>query len=253
MTKEDDDKSVQIVDVATHLESRGGTQTPVSFEDKTRVWFAKESKKLKALCGGEEDFRRITIAALNSLNKTPSLAETTFESFTTALLTCAELRLMPGAAQECAIVPFNNSKKNCKEATFMIMYQGLCQMLYRSGMIMDIECEVVCDKDKFDYVRGTSRHLVFEPAEGEYSDRGDWKGAYCLIRNKFGGTHIVYMTKGEIEGIKDRSRASKSYDSPWNSKNLSDLAWMWKKTALKQCAKLCPKSAQVAQILNELE
>ena len=236
-----------------HLATKGAPSTSLKFEDAVKRWFMGQSKKLKSLCGTEEDSRRMLIAALNAVSKTPSLMECTFESFTSCLLTCAELRLMPGALQECAIVPFNNSKKGCKEAVFMLQYQGLCQLLYRSGFIKDIECEIVCEKDFFEFKRGSDRKLVFEPFDGDWEERGEWVGVYCIIRNTFGGEHIKYMTTKEVNAIKARSRAANSSDSPWNSKYLGDKAWMWMKTVLKQNAKMMPKNVKLSIALNEYE
>lgn len=237
--------------VAAHLNKQGARQNQITaFEDQAKNWFSVNAKRIRSLMGSDEDARRLLIAAINSLQKIPTLAECTFESWAVCLLQSAEYRLFPGAMQQCAYVPFNNNKKGVKEATFILQYQGLCELLYRSGMIKDIECEIVCSKDLFEYKRGSNRALVFEPYDGDLAERGEWLGVYCVIRNIYGGEHIKYLTAKEINAFKARSRASGSSDSPWNSKHLSDIAWMWAKTALKQCAKLAPKSATAGGIIG---
>lgn len=235
--------------LAQHLNKQGARQNSITiFEDQVRTWFRANMKRLHQLSGSAEDANRLLLSALNSLQKVPSLAECTPESWASCLMQAAEYRLFPGAMQQCAFVPFNNSKKQCKEATFILQYQGLCELLYRSGMIKDIEADVVCSKDIFEFRRGSNRSLVFEPFDGDLSERGDWLGVYCIIRNVFGGEHITYMTAKEVDGIRARSRGASGPDSPWNSKYDGDVAWMWKKSALKQCAKLAPKSATAAVI-----
>ena len=235
--------------MSQHLATQGARATAIGFETQVKEWFQTNARRMQNLCGSAEDAKRVLLAALQSVSKTPSLMECTFESFTVCLLQSAELRLFPGAMQECAYVPFNNNKKRCKEATFIIQYQGLCQLLYRSGMVKAIRAEIVCEKDYFEYKRGSLERLTFEPFDGNLEDRGEWLGVYCIIENTFGGQHIKYMTAKEVMAIKARSRASGSSESPWNSKFVSDIAWMWMKTCLKQNAKFVPKSAVLAAAL----
>lgn len=239
-------------EMAQHLNQVGAIQNnATSFEERLKSWYAANARRLKTLCGNDDDARRLMAASMNTISKIPSLAECTFESFVRCLLTSAEFRLYPGAAAECAYVPFNNSKIGKKEATFIIQYQGTCQLLYRSGMIKDIECNIVCSQDYFEFKRGSNRSLVFEPLDAGLDDRGDWLGVYCIIRNIFGGEHITYMSAKDVMSIKARSRASGSRESPWNSEHATDRAWMWMKTALKQCAKLAPRSATTSLLVAE--
>lgn len=238
--------------LAGHLNQAGAKANLVTgFEEQLRVWYTKGARRLTSSLGNEEDTRRLMAAALNSLAKTPTLAECTFESFIRCLLTSAEFRLYPGASGECAYVPFNNSRAQCKEATWIMQYQGACQLLYRSGMVKDIEAEIVCDKDYFDFQRGSNRKLTFQPADGSLEERGEWIGAYCLIRNIYGGEHIRFLSAKDIMSIKARSRASGSRESPWNSEHAGDRAWMWMKTVLKQAAKLAPRSAATSAVIGQ--
>jgi len=225
------------------LAYKGADKKVVAFEEEVKKWFAYNSKRMTSLCGNPDDARRLLLAALNSVLKTPSLMECDFNSFATCLLTSAEYRLFPGAMQECVYLPFKN------RATFVLMYPGICQLLYRSGMIKDIEADVVCARDVFEYTRGSNRKLVFEPFDGEIEDRGEWIGAYSIIRNTFGGEHIRYLTAREIMGLKSRSPGGNSSFSPWNSQYPLDVAWMWMKSALKQ-NKFVPKSAVLAAALE---
>lgn len=231
--------------VAQHLQNQGTPPATVIFEENIRGWYAQNVKKLRTLLGSSEKASALVVAALASVQKTPSLAECTIESFALCLLTSAQLNLYPGASQECAYTPFNNNKRGTKEATFVLQYQGLCQLLYRSGMIRDIECEVVCAQDTFEYNRGSNRSLIFKPYDHEapLDERGEWIGAYSLIRNIYGGQHIRWMNAKEILAIKARSPAARSDQSVWNSKHASDRAEMWKKTVLKG-NKYVPRSAE---------
>lgn len=56
------------------------------------------------------------------------------------------------------------------------------------------------------------------------------------------------MSKSDIEKIKGMSKAANSDHSPWNSASDPEL-WMWKKTVLKQLAKLLPKTEELSQAI----
>jgi len=230
--------------IADRLTYQGASENTVVFEDQVKKWFGANMKRMIGLCGSEQDAKRMLLAALNAVSKVPTLMECSFDSFARCLLTSAEYRLYPGAMQECAYLPFKGV------ATFVIMYPGLCQLLYRSGMIKDIEAEVVHSRDFFDFTRGSNRKLVFEPYDGDEVDRGERIGVYCIIRNTFGGEHIKYLTAREVMGLKARSQAAKSSFSPWNSEHPLDVDWMWMKSALKQ-NKFVPKSPMLAAALAE--
>lgn len=237
--------------IAEHLNRQGAAvNKTTSFQATLQSWFKTNQHRLKALLGSEEQARRLMAAAMNSVHRIPSLIECHPETFYSCLLKSAELNLYPGATQECCYIPFNNSKRGIKEATFIIQYQGLCQLLYRSGQIKDIEAEVVCERDIFEFERGMNRKLLFHPADGDLDARGEWTHVYCIIRNIYGGSHVEIITAKQIEGIKARSPAARSSESPWNSKYPGDVAWMWRKTALKQAAKLAPKAAKQQQLIN---
>jgi len=231
----------QIVDRLTY---QGASENTVVFEDQVRKWFGVNMKRMIGLCGSEGDAKRMLLAALNAVSKVPTLMECSFDSFARCLLTSAEYRLYPGAMGECTYLPFKGT------ATFVIMYPGLCQLLYRSGMIKDIEAEVVYSRDRFEFTRGSNRKLVFEPYDGDESERGERVGVYCIIRNTFGGEHIKYLTAREVMGLKARSPAGHSKFSPWNSEYPLDVDWMWMKSALKQ-NKFVPKSPILAAAISE--
>ena len=230
-------KNVRTTDntqLANQLTYKGADTRVVSFEDEVRKWFKVNKARMSALCGSEEEANRLVLSALNSISKTPTLIECTFDSWIRCLMTSAEYNLYPGAMAECAYVPFNNNKVGAKEATFILMYQGLCQLLYRTGMVKSISAEIHCANDVFRYKRGSNEELTHEPAEGGLEDRGEWLGVYSIVRNTMGGETIVYMDAKEVDSIRARSKGANSPDSPWNSKHATDVAWMWKKTALKQ-------------------
>jgi len=235
-------------EMAGHLNRQKATvNRTTSFQEQLGAWFKQNGRRIESLCGSMDEARRLFAAALNAITKVPTLLECPFESILKCLLTSAEFRLYPGAAMECAYVPFKNHGQY--EATFMLMYPGTCQLLYRSGMVKDIEAEIVCEKDYFKLIRGSERRLEFEPCDAALEDRGEWLGVYCIIRNVYGGTHIAYLTSKEVMAIKARSRASESDFSPWNSKFAGDAAWMWRKTALKQAAKLAPRSVTASGLV----
>lgn len=240
--------------VAAHLNQQGATVNSVTaYEDNIRVWFRTNGTKLRSLCGNKEMADRILVAAMNTIQKIPTIVECSPTSFCSALMQCAEFNLMPGFSGEAYILPFKNNKNGGKkDATFVLGYNGTVQLLYRSAMVKDIEAEIVCEKDYFHFTRGSGRKLEFEPAEGTLDERGAWLGAYVIIRNIFGGEHIAYMSAKDILAIKNRAPAGDSAFSPWNSKFANDRAWMWLKCPLKAAAKLSPKSTKSNLLIQAL-
>jgi hypothetical protein len=72
-------------------------------------------------------------------------------------------------------------------------------------------------------------------------------GAYAVAWFKDGGHAFVFMTKAEIEDIRDRySRAANREDSVWKT----DTAAMWKKTVTRQLCKWLPLSPELQRAVG---
>jgi phage RecT family recombinase len=186
------------------------------------------------------------------VQRNPVLMECTPMSVVNSYMTMAQLGFMPSSVSgEAYVIPYNNSKKkgnewvSVKEAQFQMGYQGLVTLFYQAG-VDKINAEIVRANDKVSIVNNEMKHEV-DPFKS-IVDRGEPVGAYVIVTFK-GEDSLKYMNGKDI--IAHAQKFSKSYDpkgkhSPWNPANDPEL-WMWKKTVLKQHAKLLPKN----EIINK--
>lgn len=193
-------------------------------------YFGDEKQAMKFLSG--------VVAATQRL---PELLNCTAPSVINSFMTMAQLGFMPSdVSGEAYVLPYKN--KGVLEAQFQLGYQGLVTLFYRSG-VRDINAEIVYKEDEFSYENGVIKHKPDVFAD----DRGEAIGAYVIITLGNGGRVHKVMSKKEIIGIGERfSKSYKADFTPWKEKNDPQL-WMWKKTVLKQAAKLVPKNEVIVQ------
>ena len=212
-----------------------------------------EKEKVKqfelAISSYEENLRKllaengISVArfmqtTINTIKRTPKLLNCDRSSLFGSIFKAAELGLsLSDHSGECYVIPYKN------QAQFQLAYKGFVELFYRSN-VQSIWSSVVREKDEFSHELGTNPKLVHLPAT---KNRGEAVGAYACAKIN-GETIFVYMNKEEIEKIKEMSPASKSTDSPWNTKD--PQKWMWQKTCIKQLAKTLPKSGALASAVQ---
>ena len=189
--------------------------------------------KLSELVPSSAEMVRLKRAFLMATAKVPKLHDCSQASLLGALVECAQLGLMPGASQEAAIIPFG------QDAVFVPMYQGLLKLVYKGGLVSWVKCEVVYEKDQFEY-REEAERTVFMHVPCEDDDPGELRGVYLKVKTHGEHTPLFgYMTRRDVLKHRDRSKAY-SYDrnSPWHT----DPEDMWRKTIVRVYAKFLPKS-----------
>lgn len=202
-------------------------------------------KQIENYFGDEKKALAFLSSVVAATQRLPELLRCTPVSVINSFMVMAQLGFMPsGVSGEAYVLPYRN--KGVLEAQFQLGYQGLVTLFYRSG-VKDIAAEIVYEKDFFEVENGkiTHRPDVFA------KDRGAAKGAYVIVRLPGGGSVTKAMSKDEILDI--GKKFSKSFGgsfSPWEPKNDPQL-WMWKKTVLKQVAKLVPKNESIAHAIAE--
>lgn len=178
---------------------------------------------------------RFVRLALTAVKQNAALGRCTPESFLGALMTCAQLGLEPNTPlQEAYLIPYGN------ECTFQPGYQGLVKLAWQSGVVTNIYAEVIRERDVWTVEYGLHPNLTHQPARGE---RGKPIGYYAVVKMRDADPQFVFMTAEEIaeHEAKYVKRKSKTIESDW----------MQKKTPLKQCLKLIPKSTQLAAALQQ--
>jgi recombination protein RecT len=186
---------------------------------------------------------RLIKVALVAASKNPELLACSTQSILQCVMLGAELGLEAGGPLgHLYLIPFRDNKRGTMICTPIIGYQGLVELVHRTGRLLSIEAHVVHEHDKYGVKFGRELELWHTPELDE--DPGRPKFVYALANLKGGGQQAVVMTVSEIEKIRGRSRAGRS--GPW----VTDWDEMAKKTALRRLSKLLPKSTELARALE---
>ena len=203
-------------------------------------------KQIQNHFGDERKALKFLSSVVAAAQRTPKLLECEPMSVINSFMTMASLQLMPSDVSGHAFVlPYNN--KNGLVAQFQLGYKGMVVLAFRSNIVKDIACEIVFEKDKFDYTNGVITHTpdVFAAA----GERGKPIGAYCIVRLTNGGMVHKVMAMHEILDIAAKfSKSFKSSFSPW-SDGQDPQMWMEKKTVLRQTMKLVPQDDKLIEAI----
>lgn len=173
-------------------------------------------------------------AALTALTRVPKLAQCTPESFMKCLFDCASYGLIPDG-RRAHLIPYKD------QCTLIVDYKGMVELVRRSGDVLTIHADVVCDNDEFEFDLGVIRHHRINYKH----PRGKPYAAYAMVTLRDGGTQCVVLTRDEIETIRSRSRAGK--DGPW----VTDWNEMAKKTAFRRLCKWLTLSPEIVDVITK--
>ncbi len=139
----------------------------------------------------------------NSKNARDKVLQCVTQSIAECMLTLASLDLpMVRSLKYAALIPYSNV------CTVSIMYQGLCELIYRTGSVASISCGVVYKGDQFAYEVGTNPALRCirgtEPATEDNVTH-----AWALAHNVKGPDTIEVMELPDLQRIKNASKMSK--------------------------------------------
>jgi recombination protein RecT len=211
-----------------------------------KIFLAKNyMNQIKNFFGDEKQAMKFLSSVMTSVQKLPALLECEPMSIVNSFMTMAQLGLMPSdVSGEAYVLPYKG--KNGNKAQFQLGYQGIITLFYRAGG-NGIRAEVVRKNDKFSCVNGKINHEIdiFQ----SNADRGEVIGAYAIA--KVNGEEISKMMniKDIIEIGKNFSKSFDTSFTPWKVENDPE-GWMYKKTVLKQLAKLMPKNETINKAIE---
>ena len=198
-------------------------------------------KQIENYFGDPRKALKFLSSVISAVQRTPALLDCEPTSVINSFMVMAQLELMPSdVSGEAYVLPYKNV------AQFQLGYQGLVTLFYRAG-VRSIVAEIVYKNDSFKYVNGVIEHSpdIFS------DDRGQAIGAYVIVETQQGGKISKVMNRKQIMEIgKKFSKSFKSDFTPWKENNDPEL-WMWKKTVLKQVAKLVPKNETIFKAIAE--
>lgn len=178
---------------------------------------------------------RMARVALTAMTRTPKLADCTQQSFFKCLLDLSSWGLEPDG-RRAHLIPYGN------ECTLILDYKGIVELCFRSGYVKNIHADVVREGDAFEFNLGkVTRHTPWAfRLDGDKPEKsGEIVAAYCIVEMKDGASKHEVMTRQEIDGIRNRSKAGKS--GPW----VSDFSEMAKKSVFRRASKWLPLSAEM--------
>lgn len=207
--------------------------------DTVRAVFEKMKPQFAAALPKHITPDRMVRVALTAIQNTPKLLDCDKQSLYSAVMRAAQLGLEPdGVLGQAYLLPFG------KQVQFIPGYKGLIDLARRSGEVSNIIAKEVCEHDEFDV--DWSREIPFNHKPKLEGDRGTVTHFWALAKFKDGGFHWDYLSKAEVEAIRDRSQGKNN--AVWKE----HFVEMGKKTAIRRIAKFLPMSVQKAAMVEDL-
>ena len=179
---------------------------------------------------------RFARVAITALTRTPKLQQCTQQSFFKCLLDLSAMGLEPDG-RRAHLIPYG------RECTLVLDYKGLVELVRRSGDVVKIHADVVCENDTFTHNMGQVTEHTYDIRK----ERGEIIAAYAQVALKDGSTQSEIMSRAEIDEIKNKSRAGKS--GPW----VSNYGEMSKKTAFRRLTKWLTLSPEIMDAVSAAE
>ncbi len=179
---------------------------------------------------------RFARVAITAITRTPKLQQCTQESFFKCLMDLSAMGLEPDG-RRAHLIPYG------RECTLVLDYKGLVELVRRSGDVVKIHADVVCENDLFTHNMGEVTEHTYDLRK----ERGEVIAAYAQVALKDGSTQSEIMSRAEIDEIKNKSRAGKS--GPW----VSNYGEMAKKTAFRRLTKWLTLSPEIMDAVSAAE
>lgn len=176
---------------------------------------------------------RFVRIATTAMTRTPKLMQCTPASMMKCLLDCSAMGIEPDN-RRAYLIPYGT------EATLIVSYMGLIELIRRSGDVTSIRAETVCENDFFTWENGQVEHKI-----DWRKPRGAMQAVYAEAIMKSGEKQTAVMTKEEVENIRKKSKASGS--APW-AEHFDEMA---KKTAVRRLSKMMPLSSEIMEHVSK--
>jgi recombination protein RecT len=179
---------------------------------------------------------RMARLALSAVRTTKGLRECTLASFASSIMACATLGLEPNTPLGHAyLIP--RKMKGVPTCTLIVGYQGLIELMYRSGVVASVKAEPVFKDDQFQCEKGLNPVLRHVP--GDSDDPRSLTHVYTIVRWKGGGEPLWdVMTRRQIDAR--RAIGGRREYSPWETHYIE----MACKSGVRGIAKWVPSSTE---------
>ena len=185
---------------------------------------------------------RFCRVAITALSRTPKLQNCSPESFMKCLLDLSAMGLEPDG-RRAHLIPYG------KEATLVVDYKGLVELVRRSGDVAKIHADVVCENDQFQHSMGEVQVHTYDLRK----PRGEAYAAYAQVTLKDGSVQAAIIQKADILATRDKSSGWQAFvkkyvkTSPWDPADPQSEMEMWKKTAFRRLTKWLTLSPEIQE------
>jgi len=146
--------------------------------------------------------------------------------------------------KQAYLIPYNTkiNGQSTKICTLSISYMGMEQIAYRTGIVENIQTNVVRKGDSFKvFVDDNKRQIRHVEAE---SNRGEVTHAYCIASYASGHTHIEVMDRTQIMAVRDAAARKNNGEIPFTWRTSNPFRYeMYKKAVMRRAWKHWPKTA----------
>lgn len=155
-------------------------------------------KKINSIIGGIKGQQFIT-SIVSAVQNNPTLKECTNTSIFSAALVGASLNLNPSSQLgQFYMVPFNNTKKKCKEAQFQLGYKGYIQLAIRSGYYKKINVLAIKEGELVKY-DPLNEEIEVNLIEDEIArEEAKTVGYYAMFEYTNGFRKTLYWSKSKM-------------------------------------------------------
>jgi len=151
--------------------------------------------------------------------------------------------------KQAYLIPY---KKNC---TVSISYMGMEQIAYRTGMVVNIQTNIVRKGDTFKaFVKDNRRQILHE--ELTTGQRGEVTHAYCIGTYKNGHSHVEVMDREQIMAVRGAAAKKNDGNIPFTWVKSNPFRYeMYKKAVMRRAWKSWPKTPSVenTRVLDAVE
>jgi recombination protein RecT len=199
--------------------------------------------------------------AIGELRLNPKLAAAAWDNPTSlmiALSECARLGLVPGDTYY--LVPFQNRSDKSPfhwDVTGVISWQGEVDLMYRSGGVSSVHCELVrgipgwageeqVKPDRFRWQPGMvlPEHEIQDDGLASDEERGPLRAVYAYARLTTGGiSQVAVLNRGKVMQARSKAKTLDFWGPEWPLEG-PDTANMWRKTGVHRLVDWVPHTAE---------
>jgi recombinational DNA repair protein RecT len=156
-------------------------------------------------------------------------------AFLQAAARAAHVGLLPDGKQGAIV-------KYARDYTFQPMVEGFVEVIWKTGLVTDVNHNVVCEGDEFDFEEGDNGYVRHKRSLTRPAD-APVIGAWCVINLQTGGKLIEIVDRADLEKIASVNRSTKGPRGTWGRE-------MHRKSPFRRIVKRMPKTERLSVLIE---